>query len=97
MLLAIDAEFVMFSPEEKVSRHGVEAVTRGARLGLARISVLRGDPGPSSGARPQQVPRPGLLLMASLVPCLRTAKTFELRKYVSSYFLFNTLSGTLPF
>mmetsp|Transcript_18769 Transcript_18769/g.48144 ORF Transcript_18769/g.48144 Transcript_18769/m.48144 type:complete len:1322 (+) Transcript_18769:261-4226(+) len=49
MLLAIDAEFVMFSPEEKVSRHGVEAVTRGARLGLARISVLRGDPGPSSG------------------------------------------------
>jgi PAB-dependent poly(A)-specific ribonuclease subunit 2 len=49
MLLAIDAEFVMFSPEEKVSQNGMESVTRAARLGLARISVLRGDPGPDSG------------------------------------------------
>lgn len=49
MLLAIDAEFVMFSPEEKVADYGVETVTRPARLGLARISVLRGDPGPCSG------------------------------------------------
>jgi len=49
MLLAIDAEFVMFSPEEKVIESGVETVTRPARLGLARISVLRGDAGPLAG------------------------------------------------
>ena len=59
MLLAIDAEFVMFSPEEKVAEYGVETVTRPARLGLARISVLRGDPGPCSGGTLKPGPGPG--------------------------------------
>jgi len=49
MILAIDAEFVMLSPEEKVIVNGLEGVKTPARLGLARISVLRGDPGPGFG------------------------------------------------
>lgn len=43
MLLGIDAEFVAFSTAEKTVENGVEIVTRPARLGLARVSVVRGE------------------------------------------------------
>lgn len=43
MLLGIDAEFVAFSTAEKTVVGGMEVVTRPARLGLARVSVVRGE------------------------------------------------------
>jgi len=44
MLLGIDAEFVMLHPEEKEIRSdGTEDLKRPARLGLARVSVVRGE------------------------------------------------------
>ena len=44
MLLGIDAEFVMLHPEEKEFRSdGTEEMKRPARLGLARVSVVRGE------------------------------------------------------
>ncbi|GBG65163.1 hypothetical protein CBR_g49959 [Chara braunii] len=49
MLLGIDAEFVALSPAEKGTREdGSEFIKRPARLGLARISVVRGE-GPKAG------------------------------------------------
>jgi len=49
MLVGIDAEFVALSPAEKSIRpDGTEVVLRPPRLGLGRVSVVRGD-GPSSG------------------------------------------------
>jgi hypothetical protein len=49
MLFAIDAEFVALSPPETTFEFGVEVQTRPARLGLGRVSVLRGE-GPRAGA-----------------------------------------------
>jgi PAB-dependent poly(A)-specific ribonuclease subunit 2 len=50
-LLAIDAEFVSYAPAEKeVLEDGSELEVRPAQLGLARVSVVRGDSGPSHGA-----------------------------------------------
>ncbi|KAG0613820.1 hypothetical protein M758_6G131500 [Ceratodon purpureus] len=44
MLLGLDAEFVALSPAEKGTREdGGEYVKRPARLGLARVSVVRGE------------------------------------------------------
>ncbi|KAK3256488.1 hypothetical protein CYMTET_34386, partial [Cymbomonas tetramitiformis] len=49
MLLAIDAEFVMYAPAEKEIRDdGTEYEVRPAQLGLARVSVVRGE-GPRQG------------------------------------------------
>jgi PAB-dependent poly(A)-specific ribonuclease subunit 2 len=49
MLLGIDAEFVALSPADKSVRpDGSEVVLRPPRLGLARVSVVRGS-GPSAG------------------------------------------------
>ncbi|CAL8467279.1 g6816 [Coccomyxa elongata] len=42
MLLGIDTEFVAHSPPDKVMRGGVEVETRPSRLGLGRVSVVRG-------------------------------------------------------
>ncbi|CAL5225176.1 g7957 [Coccomyxa viridis] len=47
-LLAIDTEFVAHSPPDKVFKGGVEIETRPSRLGLGRVSVLRGE-GPLTG------------------------------------------------
>jgi PAB-dependent poly(A)-specific ribonuclease subunit 2 len=50
LLLGIDAEFVALAPAEKELREdGSEFLLRPARLGLARISVVRGE-GPAAGA-----------------------------------------------
>jgi PAB-dependent poly(A)-specific ribonuclease subunit 2 len=44
MLLGLDAEFVALSPAEKGTREdGAEYIIRPARLGLARVSVVRGE------------------------------------------------------
>jgi hypothetical protein len=43
MLFAIDAEFVALSAPETTFEYGVEVQTRPARLGLGRVSVLRGE------------------------------------------------------
>ena len=44
---AIDAEFVRLLREEiSMDANGTRHITRPARSGLARVSVLRGDPGP---------------------------------------------------
>eukprot|EP00887_Chlorella_sp_A99_P005338 scaffold1.g5338.t1 len=43
MLFALDAEFVAYSPPEKVMRDGREVEARPSRLGLARVSVVRGE------------------------------------------------------
>jgi PAB-dependent poly(A)-specific ribonuclease subunit 2 len=49
MLLGIDAEFVALSPADKAVRpDGSEQVLRPPRLGLARVSVVRGA-GPAAG------------------------------------------------
>ncbi|KAL4859552.1 PAN2-PAN3 deadenylation complex catalytic subunit pan2 [Chlorella vulgaris] len=42
-LFALDAEFVAFAPAEKALRRGLEVEVRPPRLGLARVSVLRGQ------------------------------------------------------
>ncbi|KAL4430743.1 hypothetical protein ABPG75_005999 [Micractinium tetrahymenae] len=42
-LFALDAEFVAYSPPEKALLRGVEVEVRPSRLGLARVSVLRGQ------------------------------------------------------
>ncbi|KAL4432378.1 hypothetical protein ABPG77_001677 [Micractinium sp. CCAP 211/92] len=47
-LFALDAEFVAYSPPEKALLRGVEVEARPSRLGLARVSVLRGQ-GPAKG------------------------------------------------
>jgi PAB-dependent poly(A)-specific ribonuclease subunit 2 len=47
-LLALDAEFVAYSPPERVVRRGVEVEARPSRLGLGRVSVVRGE-GPLAG------------------------------------------------
>ncbi|CAG9463700.1 unnamed protein product [Pedinophyceae sp. YPF-701] len=46
MLVAVDAEFVEFAPAERTFKGGQEVVLRPPRLGLARVSVIRGEPGP---------------------------------------------------
>ena len=49
MLVGIDAEFVALSPPEKSIRaDGTDVTLRPSRLGLARVSVVRGD-GPNAG------------------------------------------------
>lgn len=48
-LYALDAEFVAYSPPEKALLRGVEVEVRPSRLGLARVSVLRGQ-GPGKGS-----------------------------------------------
>ncbi|OBA23722.1 hypothetical protein METBIDRAFT_9960 [Metschnikowia bicuspidata var. bicuspidata NRRL YB-4993] len=49
-LIAIDAEFVSLRPEvAEVSYTGSRNLVRPTLLSLARISVLRGDPGPKHG------------------------------------------------
>jgi PAB-dependent poly(A)-specific ribonuclease subunit 2 len=45
-ILAIDAEFVQYSPAEKAVIRGMEVELRAARLGLARVSIIRGIGGP---------------------------------------------------
>jgi PAB-dependent poly(A)-specific ribonuclease subunit 2 len=47
-LFALDAEFVAYSPPEKALLRGVEVEVRPSRLGLARVSLLRGQ-GASKG------------------------------------------------
>lgn len=47
-LFALDAEFVAYSPPERVVRRGVEVEARPSRLGLGRVSVVRGS-GPATG------------------------------------------------
>ncbi|KAK9820479.1 hypothetical protein WJX72_010776 [[Myrmecia] bisecta] len=47
-LFALDAEFVALCAPEKVIRSGVEVESRPSRLGLARVSVVRGE-GAKSG------------------------------------------------
>ena len=48
-LCGIDAEFVAYNKEEtEVRSDGTRSVIRPSRLGLARVSVLRGD-GPQMG------------------------------------------------
>jgi PAB-dependent poly(A)-specific ribonuclease subunit 2 len=47
-LFALDAEFVAYSPPETLVRRGSEVETRPSRLGLGRISVVRGE-GPLAG------------------------------------------------
>lgn len=42
-LFALDAEFVQYSPPERVVRRGVEVQARPPRLGLGRVSVIRGE------------------------------------------------------
>ncbi|KAL0054988.1 hypothetical protein WJX82_005488 [Trebouxia sp. C0006] len=49
LLLGIDAEFVAHAPAEKVMQGGVEVEVCKARLGLARVSVVRGE-GPAAGS-----------------------------------------------
>lgn len=49
LLLGIDAEFVAHAPAEKVIQGGVEVEVCKARLGLARVSVVRGE-GPAAGS-----------------------------------------------
>jgi len=49
MLVAIDTEFVQMAPAQCVYRDGTQIVLRPPRLSLARISVLRGDPGEREG------------------------------------------------
>jgi len=48
LLLALDAEFVMVQPPERVFKRSMEVLTRSSRLGLARVSILRGE-GPRLG------------------------------------------------
>eukprot|EP00891_Asterochloris_glomerata_P001838 jgi/Astpho2/1838/e_gw1.00038.395.1_t len=48
MLLGIDAEFVALSHPQKTIRDGLEVEVRKPRMGLARISVVRGA-GPRAG------------------------------------------------
>ncbi|KFM25523.1 PAB-dependent poly(A)-specific ribonuclease subunit 2 [Auxenochlorella protothecoides] len=43
MLLALDAEFVSYSPPQYSLVRGMEVTTRPSRLGLARVSVVRGE------------------------------------------------------
>ena len=43
MLFALDAEFVAYSPPEKVVRRGFDVEARPPRLGLGRVSVVRGE------------------------------------------------------
>lgn len=47
-LFALDAEFVAYSPPETLVRRGTDIETRPSRLGLGRISVVRGE-GPLAG------------------------------------------------
>lgn len=47
-IVALDAEFVQYSPPEKTVIRGMEVVLRSARLGLARVSAIRGS-GPARG------------------------------------------------
>ncbi|KAL0035726.1 hypothetical protein WJX77_000104 [Trebouxia sp. C0004] len=49
LLLGIDAEFVAHAPAEKVMQGGVEVEVCKARLGLARVSVVRGE-GPAAAS-----------------------------------------------
>lgn len=42
-LFALDAEFVAYSPPEKIVRRGLEVEVRPSRLGLGRVSVVRGS------------------------------------------------------
>lgn len=48
-LFGIDAEFVAYSNAEKTVEDGAEVITRPPRLGLARVSVVRGE-GPHMGS-----------------------------------------------
>ncbi|KAL6766684.1 PAR1 [Auxenochlorella protothecoides x Auxenochlorella symbiontica] len=43
MLLALDAEFVSYSPPQYSLVRGMEVTTRPSRLGLARVSLVRGE------------------------------------------------------
>lgn len=45
---ALDAEFVAYSSPERIVRRGVEIEARPPRLGLGRVSIVRGD-GPNAG------------------------------------------------
>ena len=47
-LLGLDAEFVALAPALRERRAGLDTEIRPARLGLARVSVVRGD-GPNAG------------------------------------------------
>ena len=47
-LLGLDAEFVALAPALRERRSGLDTEIRPARLGLARVSVVRGD-GPNAG------------------------------------------------
>jgi PAB-dependent poly(A)-specific ribonuclease subunit 2 len=47
-LLALDAEFVAYSPPERTIRCGLEVEARPSRLGLGRVSIVRGE-GPLAG------------------------------------------------
>jgi PAB-dependent poly(A)-specific ribonuclease subunit 2 len=47
-LFALDAEFVQYSPPERIVRRGIEVEARPPRLGLGRVSVVRGQ-GPGAG------------------------------------------------
>ncbi|KDD73995.1 hypothetical protein H632_c1669p0, partial [Helicosporidium sp. ATCC 50920] len=43
-LFGLDAEFVQYAPAQKATVQGALVEVRPARLGLARVSVVRGDP-----------------------------------------------------
>lgn len=47
-IFALDAEFVAYSPPEKIVRRGFDVESRPSRLGLGRVSVIRGE-GPRVG------------------------------------------------
>jgi PAB-dependent poly(A)-specific ribonuclease subunit 2 len=47
-VFALDAEFVQYSPPERIVRRGIEVEARPPRLGLGRVSVIRGQ-GPGAG------------------------------------------------
>jgi PAB-dependent poly(A)-specific ribonuclease subunit 2 len=47
-VFALDAEFVQYSPPERIVRRGIEVEARPPRLGLGRVSVVRGQ-GPGFG------------------------------------------------
>lgn len=53
-ILAIDAEFVQYSPAEKAVIRGMDMELRAARLGLARVSIIRGIGGGGVPGRPSK-------------------------------------------